>query len=255
MRCLCGRRFAEILDLVRRAGLALPSGRWQGEPCPTGSARRRSRTIEGPGKDSPMPCLLNLIYAMLLRRVPRSCSTARSGPGSTARGGARSSWAGPLTGSATALASGSTRSASARSCCSGRSSQELARRRPGWEAVISTTTRTGLATARQSYPDLVTFYAPLDFSWSTRRAVARIRPTVLALVELELWPNLVRAAKESGARVAIVNGRLSHRSHRAIGGSGGRSARPSAGSTPSRPRTRSTPTGSSTSACPGAGSG
>ena len=92
--------------------------------------------------------------------------------------------------------------------------QELARRRPGWEAVISTTTRTGLAVARRSYPDLVTFYAPLDFSWSARRAVARIRPTVLALVELELWPNLVRAAKEAGARVAIVNGRLSQRSHR-----------------------------------------
>ena len=92
--------------------------------------------------------------------------------------------------------------------------KELARRRPGWEAVISTTTRTGLATARRIYPDLVTFYAPLDFSWATRRAVSRVRPTVLALVELELWPNLVQATKESGARVAIVNGRLSRRSHR-----------------------------------------
>ena len=92
--------------------------------------------------------------------------------------------------------------------------KELSRRRPGWEAVISTTTRAGLAMARRSYPDLVTFYAPLDFSWATRRAVSRVRPTVLALVELELWPNLVQATKESGARVAIVNGRLSHRSHR-----------------------------------------
>src|SRR3954452_14881069 len=92
--------------------------------------------------------------------------------------------------------------------------QEMARRRPGWEVVISTTTRTGLSIARRNYPDLVTFYAPLDFSWSARRAVARIRPTVLALVELELWPNLVWAAKASGARVAIVNGRLSPRSHR-----------------------------------------
>jgi 3-deoxy-D-manno-octulosonic-acid transferase len=60
----------------------------------------------------------------------------------------------------------------------------------------------------------VTFYAPLDFSWATRRAVARVRPTVLALVELELWPNLVWAAKRAGAGVAIVNGRLSPRSHR-----------------------------------------
>jgi 3-deoxy-D-manno-octulosonic-acid transferase len=92
--------------------------------------------------------------------------------------------------------------------------EELTRRRPGWETVISTSTRTGLAMARRSYPDLVTFYAPLDFSWSARRAVSRIRPTVLALVELELWPNLVQAAKESGSRVVIVNGRLSLRSHR-----------------------------------------
>jgi 3-deoxy-D-manno-octulosonic-acid transferase len=91
---------------------------------------------------------------------------------------------------------------------------ELARRRPGWEVVISTTTHTGLAVARRTFPDHVTFYAPLDFSWATRRAVARVRPTVLALVELELWPNLVRSAKLAGARVAIVNGRLSRRSHR-----------------------------------------
>lgn len=92
--------------------------------------------------------------------------------------------------------------------------EELARRRPGWEVVISTTTNTGLAVARRTFPDLVTFYAPLDFSWATRQALARVRPTVLALVELELWPNLVWAAKQAGTRVAIVNGRLSHRSHR-----------------------------------------
>ena len=91
---------------------------------------------------------------------------------------------------------------------------ELQRRRPNWDAVISTTTRSGLAVARRAYPDLVTFYAPLDFSWSVRQAVARIRPTVLALVELELWPNLVLSAKQAGARVAIVNGRLSSQSHR-----------------------------------------
>ncbi|MFO0909639.1 MAG: 3-deoxy-D-manno-octulosonic acid transferase [Isosphaeraceae bacterium] len=91
--------------------------------------------------------------------------------------------------------------------------RELAQRRPGWDLVVSTTTTTGLAVARRTFPDLVTFYAPFDFSWATRRAVARIRPTVLALVELELWPNLVWSAKRAGARVAIVNARLSLRSH------------------------------------------
>ena len=37
---------------------------------------------------------------------------------------------------------------------------------------------------------------------------------MLALVELELWPNLIRAAKRSGAKVAIINARLSTRSYR-----------------------------------------
>jgi 3-deoxy-D-manno-octulosonic-acid transferase len=92
--------------------------------------------------------------------------------------------------------------------------REMARRRPNWQVVISTTTSTGLAVARQTYPDLVTFYAPLDFSWSTHRAISRVRPTVLALVELELWPNLIRAAKRAGAKVAIINARLSLRSYR-----------------------------------------
>jgi 3-deoxy-D-manno-octulosonic-acid transferase len=92
--------------------------------------------------------------------------------------------------------------------------REMVRRRPNWQIVISTTTSTGLAMARKTYPDLVTFYAPLDFSWSTRRAMGRVRPTVLALVELELWPNLVRSANRAGSKVAIINARLSPRSYR-----------------------------------------
>jgi 3-deoxy-D-manno-octulosonic-acid transferase len=96
--------------------------------------------------------------------------------------------------------------------------REMERRRPGWQVVISTTTSTGLAVARRTFPELITFYAPLDFSWATRRAVSRIRPTVLALVELELWPNLIRAAKATGAEVAIINARLSARSYRGYRG-------------------------------------
>ncbi|MEO6809323.1 MAG: 3-deoxy-D-manno-octulosonic acid transferase [Isosphaeraceae bacterium] len=92
--------------------------------------------------------------------------------------------------------------------------EDLEKRRQGWDVVVSTTTSTGLAVARQLYPDLITFYAPLDFSWAARRAMGRVRPTVLVLVELELWPNLIWAARRSGARVAIINGRLSQRSHR-----------------------------------------
>jgi len=91
---------------------------------------------------------------------------------------------------------------------------ETKQQRPDCQCVISTTTAAGYALAQKKYPDLSVFYCPLDFSWAVRNAVSRIRPDVLSLVELELWPNLIRAAKSRGARVAVVNGRLSQHSYR-----------------------------------------
>jgi 3-deoxy-D-manno-octulosonic-acid transferase len=81
-----------------------------------------------------------------------------------------------------------------------------------WQFVVSTTSRTGYELARTKYAELTVFYCPLDFSWAVRRAMRRIRPTLLVLAELELWPNLIAAAKEYGARIAIINGRVSDHS-------------------------------------------
>ncbi|MBI2825607.1 MAG: 3-deoxy-D-manno-octulosonic acid transferase [Planctomycetia bacterium] len=91
---------------------------------------------------------------------------------------------------------------------------EMRRRRPDWECVISATSMAGLTLAKKKYPDCLVFACPLDFSWATRRAMRRIRPDCLVLAELELWPNLIRAAHEAAARVAVVNGRLSEHSFR-----------------------------------------
>jgi len=91
---------------------------------------------------------------------------------------------------------------------------EIAKRRPDVECVISTTSMTGYELACKKYSQHTVFYCPLDFSWAVRRAMRRIRPSLLILAELELWPNLIRAAKEGGAAVAIINGRLSERSFR-----------------------------------------
>lgn len=91
---------------------------------------------------------------------------------------------------------------------------EIERRKLEVECVISTTTAAGYALARTKYAPRTVFYCPLDFSWAVRRAMARIRPRLLVLTELELWPNLIRYARQSGARVAVINGRLSERSFR-----------------------------------------
>ena len=88
----------------------------------------------------------------------------------------------------------------------------IEQQRPDWECVISTTTATGMALAKKKYPRQTVFYCPLDFSWAVSAAMRRIRPDVLVLAELELWPNLIRAARRSGARVAVINGRLSEHS-------------------------------------------
>jgi 3-deoxy-D-manno-octulosonic-acid transferase len=83
---------------------------------------------------------------------------------------------------------------------------------PEWPCVISTTTRTGYELARARFAGLEVFYLPLDFSWAIRRALARLRPALLVLAELELWPNLILLARQAQLRVAVVNGRLSERS-------------------------------------------
>lgn len=92
--------------------------------------------------------------------------------------------------------------------------REIQQRRPDWQCVVSTTTATGMALASKKYAELTVFYCPLDFSWAVASAMRRIRPDVLVLAELELWPNLVRAARQFGARVAVINGRLSEHSFR-----------------------------------------
>lgn len=91
---------------------------------------------------------------------------------------------------------------------------QLRREFPHCDCVISTTTRTGYEIASKKFSELDVFYCPLDFSWSVRTALRRVRPNVLVLAELELWPNLIRESHRRGAFVAVVNGRLSEHSAR-----------------------------------------
>ena len=87
---------------------------------------------------------------------------------------------------------------------------ELRERHPDWEIFVSTTTKTGYDLACKRYgADHTVFYCPMDFSWAVANAVARVRPDLLLLAELELWPNLIATTRRAGAKVGIVNGRLS----------------------------------------------
>jgi len=83
---------------------------------------------------------------------------------------------------------------------------------PGVDFVFSTTTDTGFARAVQLYGQDSVFRFPLDFSFTIRRALKQINPTMIVLVELEVWYNLIRLANRRGVPVAVINGRLTERS-------------------------------------------
>jgi 3-deoxy-D-manno-octulosonic-acid transferase len=88
---------------------------------------------------------------------------------------------------------------------------------PDHEVVISTTTRTGQEVAAKRYPGRRVFYYPLDFSWSTRRVLRRVRPVAVILMELEIWPNFLLSTSVTEVPVLLVNGRISSRSYRRYG--------------------------------------
>lgn len=91
---------------------------------------------------------------------------------------------------------------------------ELRRRRPDVSIVLSTSTRTGMSVARESFPDLPCIWFPWDFSWSVLRAIQQVRPTQIVLVELELWPNFITTAHHLGVPLSLINGRLGAKSFR-----------------------------------------
>ena len=83
---------------------------------------------------------------------------------------------------------------------------------PSFAIAISTTTEAGQHLARHRFPDHAVFYLPLDFGMLIRRYLRVLKPSLVLLMESELWPNLIRESDRHGARVVVVNARISDRS-------------------------------------------
>jgi len=92
--------------------------------------------------------------------------------------------------------------------------QDLRSRFTDHQVVISTTTSTGQKLARERFGIENVFYFPLDFAFALRRYIQRVRPKLVIVAETEFWPNFLRLVHASGARIAVVNARISDRSFR-----------------------------------------
>jgi 3-deoxy-D-manno-octulosonic-acid transferase len=79
--------------------------------------------------------------------------------------------------------------------------------------VVSTTTITGQALARErmSFADAV-IYFPLDWSFCVRRAFEAVRPSLVLVLETEIWPHFLREAGRRKIPILFVSGRISDRS-------------------------------------------
>ena len=80
--------------------------------------------------------------------------------------------------------------------------------------VVSTSTDTGFELAVKRFPDCQVTWFPLDFSWSVANAMRRVQPSMVVLMELELWPNFLGECQRQDVPVAVINARMSERSHR-----------------------------------------
>lgn len=93
--------------------------------------------------------------------------------------------------------------------------EALAASPPAPDVVVSASTETGFARASRIHGgerEVVRF--PLDFTWMTRRFLDDLRPNLIVLAELELWPTFLAECSRRGIPVCVVNGRMSARSYR-----------------------------------------
>jgi 3-deoxy-D-manno-octulosonic-acid transferase len=82
----------------------------------------------------------------------------------------------------------------------------------GFRVVISTTTRTGQALARERFGAERVFYMPLDFTFSVGAYLRTLKPAALVLMESELWPRVLSECARGGVPAVVANARMSDRS-------------------------------------------
>ena len=87
----------------------------------------------------------------------------------------------------------------------------LKQRFPDRPLVLSNTTETGRSIG-QGIPEVdFSIYFPFDFGFAVRRLLGAIRPSLVVIVETEIWPNFLRAAQRQGVPVLLANGRIADR--------------------------------------------
>lgn len=85
-------------------------------------------------------------------------------------------------------------------------------RRPGTAVLLTVTTPAGREVAEKLKSDAdAACYLPVDFRFCVRRLMRAVRPSMILVLETEIWPNLIWEASNAQVPVWILNGRISDR--------------------------------------------
>jgi len=94
----------------------------------------------------------------------------------------------------------------------GELSRELKGRLAERKIIVSTFTMTGNSMARKVTAADGVVFLPLDHPWIIKRALNELDPSLLIIIETEIWPNLIREAHRRGVPTLLLSGRVSARS-------------------------------------------
>ena len=89
---------------------------------------------------------------------------------------------------------------------------EFSLREPHAPMVLSTMTPTGRAMAERKQLEAAgPFFFPFDLSWVADKVLDQLNPAMIVLLEGELWPNVLAAAKRRYIGTCVINARFSDR--------------------------------------------
>ncbi|MFH0921526.1 MAG: glycosyltransferase N-terminal domain-containing protein [Fibrobacterota bacterium] len=86
---------------------------------------------------------------------------------------------------------------------------------PGRPIIVSSATVSGKDYAQKTLARDISHAVlfPAEMPFAVRRVLRNARPELVIIAETELWPNFVREVKRRGARLVLINGRLSDRAY------------------------------------------
>lgn len=91
--------------------------------------------------------------------------------------------------------------------------EEIKKRFPDHQTLITCTTQTGSETIKRLYGDSVLHqYMPFDLKFCIKRFLKNWKPEITFILETEIWPNLINLLHVQKRKVFLVNGRMSEKS-------------------------------------------